>query len=161
MLSSMNRFKACRQAEKASLLETINDTKAKRTIYTSHSQNNLHDLGLMSEEKRQTITFGNLLATSKEERRLLNHEKAMKIWNKRNQFYSRQCKRDPKSLSLMERSDQYAVKIQELDQCSKYAKQCEAADAHNQWMCSLRSTTENDQDRQIFLPLSKINPISS
>ena len=61
----------------------------------------------------------------------------------------------------MERSDQYAVKIQELDQLSKVSKPCENTDAKYQWIWSLRSYKEKDQNRQIFLPLSTKNPLNS
>jgi len=103
-------------------METIQEPKGRKTLFSSQSQGNLRDLRLTSEDKSKTITFGNLLATSMQERRLLSHEKAVKIWDKRNQIYSKKCHRESKSLSLMERSDQYAVKLQELDQCSKISK---------------------------------------
>lgn len=96
-MESINRFKACRQAERRGLLETINDTKSKRSIYTSHSQFHLQDLRLLSDVNSKTQTFGTLLAQSKEERRLINHEKAMKIWDKRSEIYSKKCNRNTKS----------------------------------------------------------------
>ena len=142
-------------------MNTINLTKNKRPVYTSHANNGINDLRIMNDGMAKTQTFGTVLAESKQERRLLNHEKHCKIWDKRSQILSKKWKRSAKSYSLLERSDQFAVKIQELDQLSKVSKPWENTDSTYQWICSLRTYKGKDKNRQIFLPLSNTNPINS
>jgi hypothetical protein len=60
-----------------------------------------------------------------------------KIWDKRSELLSSKCKRE-KTGSLMERSDLYAIKVQELVELSKISSPCENTDAYYQWINSLR-----------------------
>lgn len=89
LISTINRFKACRVTEKHNLMNTINLTKNKRPVYTSHANHGINDLRIMNDGMAKTQTFGTVLAESKQERRLLNHEKHCKIWDKRSQILSK------------------------------------------------------------------------
>ena len=78
-------------------MNTINITKTKRPIYTSQSQFATQDLRIMNDMNPSIQTFGTVLANTKQERRLLNHEKTLKIWDSRSDLYSQKCKRNSKS----------------------------------------------------------------
>lgn len=150
LISSMQRFKACRDAERNDLMRTVNLTNRPQTIYSSRSN--------FSVPTTQTIEA--VLESSKQERRLLNYDKTLKTWDKRSEILSSQCRRH-KSGSLMERSDLHAIKMQELIELSKISSPCENTDAYYQWISSLRESKQHDQNRRVFLPLTNKNSINS
>lgn len=147
MMNTLHRFKACRESERNQLMQTIHPETNKRGIYTSQSQAMLPSSDLLTENQYATQTFGSVLATTRQQRNLLKYERSQKIWDTKASVLSKMCKRDAKTASLMERSDQYAIKIQELDQISKNSKPYENTDAHYQWICSLRASKQHDQNR--------------
>jgi hypothetical protein len=167
----MNRFNACRVAEKRDLMYTVNLTNRPRAIYSSQGNFTSPNMRTFDEDLKyssrmsqksypKTHTFGTVLLNSKQERRLLNHDKTLKIWEKRTELLSGKCKRASME-TLMERSDLHAIKMQELIELSKISNPCENTDAYYQWMNNLREDKVHDKNRRIFLPLSSPNSINS
>lgn len=132
----------------------------KKGVYSTEAQFELNEQ-VFTNTLANTKTFGSLLADSNQVRRLLNYDKAAKGWKDRSKLYSQKCHRKHDSITLLERSDHYAVKLQEIDQISKNSKPMENTDAHNQWIFSLRQSKEPDSDKCVYLALSTKNPLSS
>jgi hypothetical protein len=65
LISSMQRFRACRDSERNDLIQTVSVTSRPQTIYSSRSNFSMPT----------TQTFGAVLLNSKQERRLLNYDK--------------------------------------------------------------------------------------
>lgn len=156
MVNTLQRYKACRENERKALANTASLTK-RSGMFHSQSQRTTSDF-LWTDTLYKTQTIGSHLANSQQERRLITYEKVVKDWDKRSSAFSRHCKRNG-SATLIERSDQYAVKIQELDQISKNSKPIDNTDGKYQWMFSLRSS-KWEKNKQVFLPISK-NPLDS
>jgi len=140
MMNSLGRYKACRKQERKDLMQTARIPFGKNGLFSSRSQGILATADFLTNKPSTPQTFGSLVANSKQERNLLSYEKTQKMWNSRASSLSRKCKRKNKTESLMESSDQYAIKIQELDELAKNSNPCELTDAQYQWIRSLRES---------------------
>ena len=156
MINTLQRYKAWRDNERRMLANTASLTK-RSGMFHSQSQRTSTDY-ILTDSMYKTQTVGSLLANSNQERRLINYDKITKDWDMKSNLLSRHWKRNG-SATLMERSDQYAVKVQEIDQISKNSKPIDNTDGKYQWMFSLRAS-KLDKNRQVFLPLST-NPLNS
>jgi uncharacterized protein YaaR (DUF327 family) len=74
---------------------------------------------ILKDHHAKLQTYGTVLSSSRQQRNLMQYDKTIKKWEKEAEDLSKKCHRKSKTESLMERSDQYAIKIQELDHLSK------------------------------------------
>lgn len=74
------------------------------------------------------------MSNTKQERRLQNYDRVTRAWSNNSQYLSKKCKRANSCETLIEKSDMYAIKVQELEALSKNSKPLENTDGHYQWI---------------------------
>lgn len=121
LINTLHRYQACRENDKRQFLQTATIPNHRKGLMSSGMNFNTNE-AFFTGRNTPSQTFGSLLAGSRQERRLQKHEKTQKIWETESKALTKKCKRTGTASSLIERSDQYAVKLQELDQLERYSR---------------------------------------